>query len=95
MFKMHVNMCTTAVHARAIMGVCAYCNRNYLMQLRKMYPARWYRTQSDVHIIDTTYSVLDLFQVYHHVDDHGLDSAVDPQVFMSQFGIEQSIVFCQ
>ena len=38
-------------------------------------PARWSRYQSYVNIIDTTYSVLDLFQVYHYVDGPRLGSS--------------------
>ena len=34
--------------------------------------------QSYIKIIDAAYSVLDLLQVYHHVDGRVLDSAVAP-----------------
>ena len=42
-----------------------------------------YIYQSYVNIVDTTQSVLDLFQVYPHVDGRNLDSAVAPLTIRS------------
>ena len=52
-----------------------------------IYPTRWSRYQYYINIIDAAYSVLDLFQVYHHhhVDSRVLESAVAPMFGRGNF----------